>query len=75
VMNGSSGSWLTIQSMSETAKACAPPTMPSTEVPMEEPSWRRRRVLRRAKKSFHVSWPDAAFVDEAVGEAAVAVDA
>lgn len=50
VMNGSSGTWPTIASISDIASACAPPNMPPTLVNTDVPTCRRRRVLRSLKK-------------------------
>jgi len=50
--------------MSERVSTCAPRTKPFIPVPMLEPSWYHRRVLRSLKKVFQSRWSGMEFVFE-----------
>lgn len=55
-MKGSSGICETSASMSARVRAWAPRTNPPIPVPIEEPSWYHRRVLRSLKNVFQSRW-------------------
>jgi hypothetical protein len=48
--------------MSERVSTCAPRTKPLIPVPMLDPSWYHRRVLRSLKKVFQSRWSGTVFV-------------
>jgi hypothetical protein len=58
--------------MSERVSTCAPRMNPLIPVPMDEPSWYHRRVLRSLKKVFQSRWSGgvcvALLADEVSGE-------